>query len=55
VRSAWAVRGRVRRGVVAELSRQGYKPQLVGKQLGLLAALSGWLAAEGVAVSGLSR
>jgi hypothetical protein len=37
------------------LSRQGYKPQLVGKQLGLLAALSGWLAAEGVAVSGLSR
>ena len=41
-------------GFAAELSRQGYKPQPVGKQLGLLAALSGWLAAEGVAVSGLS-
>ena len=42
-------------GFAAELSRQGYKPQPVGKQLGLLAALSGWLAAEGVAASGLSR
>jgi hypothetical protein len=41
-------------GFAAELSRQGYKPQPVGKQLGLLAALSGWLAAEGVALSGLS-
>src|SRR5215207_2360618 len=41
-------------GFAAELARQGYKPQPVGKQLGLLAALSGWLAAEGVAVSGLS-
>lgn len=41
-------------GFAAELSRQGYKPQPVGKQLGLLAALSSWLAAEGVAVSGLS-
>ena len=41
-------------GFAAELSRQGYKPQPVGKQLGLVAALSGWLAAEGVAVSGLS-
>jgi muconolactone D-isomerase len=31
-------------GFAAGLSRQGYKPQPVGKQLGLLAALSGWLA-----------
>ena len=41
-------------GFAAELSRQGYKPQPVGKQIGLVAALSSWLAAEGVAVSGLS-
>lgn len=41
-------------GFTAELSRQGYKQQPVGKQLGLVAALSGWMAAEGVAVSGLS-
>jgi site-specific recombinase XerD len=41
-------------GFAAELSRQGYKPQPVGKQLGLVVALSGWLAAEGVAVSALS-
>lgn len=41
-------------GFAVELSRQGYKPQPVGKQLGLVAALSSWLAAEGVAVSGLS-
>jgi hypothetical protein len=34
-------------GFAAELSRQGYKPQPVGKQIGLLAALSGWLAADG--------
>jgi integrase/recombinase XerD len=40
-------------GFAAELSRQGYKPQPVGKQLGLVTMLSGWLAAEGVAVSGL--
>jgi site-specific recombinase XerD len=41
-------------GFAAELSRQGYKSQPVGKQVGLVAALSGWLAAEGVAVAGLS-
>jgi integrase/recombinase XerD len=41
-------------GFAAELSRQGYKPQAVGKQLGLAAALSDWLGAEDVAVSGLS-
>ena len=41
-------------GFAAELSRQGYKPQPVGKQLGLVAALSSWLPAEGVAASGLS-
>ena len=41
-------------GFAAELSRQGYKPRPVGKQLGLVAALSGWLATEGVALSGLS-
>ena len=31
-------------GFAAELSRQGYKPQPLGKQIGLVAALSGWLA-----------
>jgi integrase/recombinase XerD len=41
-------------GFAAELSRQGYRPQPVGKQVALVAALSDWLAAEGVAVSGLS-
>jgi integrase/recombinase XerD len=41
-------------GFAAELSRQRYKPQPIGKQVGLVAALSGWLAAEGVAVAGLS-
>jgi integrase/recombinase XerD len=41
-------------GFAAELSRQGYKPKPVGRQLGLVAALSGWLAAEGVAASELS-
>src|ERR1039458_359677 len=41
-------------GFVAELSRQGFQPVTVGKQVGLLAGLSGWVAAEGVAVSGLS-
>ncbi len=41
-------------GFAAELSRQGYKPQPVGKQLGLVTMLSGWLAAEGVAVSDLA-
>jgi hypothetical protein len=41
-------------GFVAELSRQGFQPVTVGKQVGLLAGLSGWLAAEGVAASGLS-
>jgi integrase/recombinase XerD len=41
-------------GFVAELSRQGFQPVTVRKQVGLLAGLSGWLAAEGVAASGLS-
>jgi integrase/recombinase XerD len=41
-------------GFAAEFSPQGYKPQPVGKQIGLVAALSSWLAAEDVAVSGLS-
>jgi integrase/recombinase XerD len=41
-------------GFVAELSRQGFRPVAVGKLVGLLAGLSGWLAAEGVAASGLS-
>jgi integrase/recombinase XerD len=41
-------------GFVVELSRQGFQPVTVGKQVGLLAGLSGWLAAEGVAASGLS-
>jgi hypothetical protein len=41
-------------GFAAELSRQGYKPQPVGKQVGLVTVLSGWLAAEGVTATGLS-
>jgi integrase/recombinase XerD len=41
-------------GFAAELSRQGYKPQPVGKQLGLVTMLSSWLASEGVAATGLS-
>ncbi len=41
-------------GFAAELSRQGYKPQPVGKQVGLVTMLSGWLAAEGLAVSDLA-
>jgi hypothetical protein len=41
-------------GFVAELSRQGFQPVTVRKQVGLLAALSDWLAAEGVGASGLS-
>ena len=35
-------------GFVAELSRQGFQPVTLRKQVGLLAALSGWLAAEGM-------
>ena len=41
-------------GFAAELSRQGYKRQPVGKQVALVVALSDWLAAEDVAVSALS-
>jgi integrase/recombinase XerD len=41
-------------GFAAELSRQGYKPQPVAKQVGLVTVLSGWLEAEGVAPAGLS-
>jgi integrase/recombinase XerD len=41
-------------GFAAELSRQGYMRQPVGKQVALVTALSDWLAAEGLAVSELS-
>jgi integrase/recombinase XerD len=41
-------------GFVDDLGRQGFRPVTVGKHVALLAALSGWLAAEGVAASGLS-
>ena len=41
-------------GFVGELSRQGFKPETVGRHVALVAGLSGFLAAEGVAVSGLS-
>jgi integrase/recombinase XerD len=41
-------------GFAVELSRQGYKPQPVGKQVALVVALSEWLWAEGVDVSELS-
>jgi hypothetical protein len=36
-------------GFVEELVRQGFMPVTVGKHVALLAGLSGWLAAEGVA------
>jgi integrase/recombinase XerD len=41
-------------GFVGELSRQGFKPETVGRHVALVGGLSSWLAAEGVAVSGLS-
>ena len=41
-------------GFVAELSRQGFQPVTVGKQVGPWARLSGRLVAEGVAPSRLS-
>jgi len=41
-------------GFVADLSRQGFQPVTVHKQVGLLAGLSGWLAAEDMPASGLS-
>jgi integrase/recombinase XerD len=41
-------------GFVGELSRQGFKPGTVGRHVALVAGLSGWLEAEGVAPSGLS-
>ena len=41
-------------GFVDDLSRQGFSPVAVRKHVGLLAGLSGWLAAEGVTPSGLS-
>ena len=41
-------------GFAVELSRQGFKPTPVRQQLELVSDLSGWLAAERVALSGLS-
>lgn len=41
-------------GSAAELLRQGYKPKPVGRRLGLVAALSSWLAAESLAALELS-
>ena len=41
-------------GFVADLSRQGFSPVALRKHVGLLAGLSGWLAAEGMNPSGLS-
>ena len=41
-------------GFVDDLWRQGFRPVTVGKHVALLAGLSSWLAAEGVAASGLS-
>jgi integrase/recombinase XerD len=41
-------------GFVEELVRQGFMPITVGKHVALLAGLSSWLAAEGVAPAGLS-
>ena len=41
-------------GFAAELSRQGFRPETVAAHVYLVAALSRWLQAEGIAVSGLS-
>ena len=41
-------------GFVDDLSRQGFKPETVARHVALAAGLSRWLAAEGVALSGLS-
>jgi site-specific recombinase XerD len=41
-------------GFAAELSRLGFQPVTVRKQVSLLAGLSSWMTAEGVAPSGLS-
>jgi hypothetical protein len=41
-------------GFVDHLSRQGFKPETVGRHVALVAGFSNWLAAEGVAPSGLS-
>ena len=41
-------------GFVDELSRQGFMPETVAAHVYLLAWLSRWLQAEGIAVSGLS-
>ena len=41
-------------GFVDDLSRQGFKLETVGRHVALVAELSSWLAAEGVAPSGLS-
>lgn len=41
-------------GFVDDLSRQGFKPETVARHVALAAGLSSWLAAGGVAPSGLS-
>ena len=41
-------------GFVAELSRQGFRPETVAAHVYLVASLSRWLQAEGIAASGLS-
>ena len=41
-------------GFVADLSRQGFKPETVGTHVSLVAGLSRWLASEGIAASALS-
>ena len=40
-------------GFVDDLSRQGFKPETVGKHVALVAGLSSWLAAEGIAAVGV--
>jgi len=40
-------------GVAAELLRQGFTPNSAGLQMGLVAHLSRWLAAEGLSVDAL--
>jgi integrase/recombinase XerD len=41
-------------GFVDDLSRQGFKPETVGRHVALVAGLSSWMAAEGLTASDLS-
>ena len=49
-RGWWAVGG-VRAGVLAELVARGYRPRSAAAQLALMADVSAWLAARGLAAA----